>query len=301
MPAPPGAGQGGGGGTIETETGHLQGGGQMGETGIHPDHPFHLFQGDGQGRERQSRQHPAAGYRLGESLRPGQFSRVAPGQIDPIAGGGGEAGQSQPMGFGPMLARPGGAVEKHETLAGSGFGGQAWPNPVVGLGIRPGIAHGLGEESTHPLDGVPVAGHRDSPLIAPGGQGFPGGAEIQPDPDPPGEASDQGALEQTLGVDHQVIALLPQFLEEGPQLLATLSCQGSPTPLPQPQRDDLAHRRMPGRDLAEGLFHHPITVPVGDGGPGVAQGGQGMEHIAEGRGLDHQDVQLVISNRASRT
>ena len=58
--------------------------------------------------------------------------------------------------------------------------------------------------------------------------------------------------------------------------------KGLLAPAPQGHRDHLAHRRVPGGNLGEAFFHHPVELNAGDRPRGIGQCRQGMDHVAQG-------------------
>ncbi|MNE35737.1 hypothetical protein D3C80_1295140 [compost metagenome] len=177
--------------------------------------------------------------------------------------------------------RPGGALIEQEGAI----------QPVVADALRQRIVQRLGEQLAHALHGVLPPGNRVGPVVEATGHRLARGLFIQP-----GDrraalrvAGQPGALEQALGVDHQVVVDLAQALLEAAPLAALDGLPEVLAPATDSHRNDLRHRRMPGRNLGEALFHHPVELDAGNGASGVGQRGQGMDDVAQGRRLDQQN------------
>ena len=101
-------------------------------------------------------------------------------------------------------------------------------------------------------------------------------------------AGQPGTLQQPLGVDHQVIVDFLQALLEAPPFAVAQGLPEVLAPAPDRHRDHPRHRRMPGGNLGETFLHHPVELDAGNRPGGVGKRRQGVDHVAEGRGLDQQ-------------
>ena len=95
-----------------------------------------------------------------------------------------------------------------------------------------------------------------------------------------GDARDQrGAFDQALRVDHHVVTAFLQRALEVAALLPGVVTEPVFAPAANGHRDHAIHRRVPGGDLAEAFFHHPVEANIGNGLQRVGQGGQRMQHV----------------------
>ncbi|VFS44967.1 Uncharacterised protein [Enterobacter cancerogenus] len=90
----------------------------------------------------------------------------------------------------------------------------------------------------------------------------------------------RGAFHQPLRVNNGVVALSLHRVAKGVAL--GLNRRGEPrlAPAANGNRDHPVNRVMPGRDLRETLFHHPVKADAGNGARGVRQGRQRVQHVA---------------------
>ncbi len=127
-------------------------------------------------------------------------------------------------------------------------------------------------------------------VVEPAGQRLAGAVAVQAMFVAFGDARDQrGAFDQALRVDHHVVTA---FLQRALEVAALLPGVGAENhalaPAANRHRDHAVNRRMPGGDLREAFFHHPVKTNAGNGLHGVRQRGQRMQHIPHRGGFNDQ-------------
>ncbi len=126
-----------------------------------------------------------------------------------------------------------------------------------------------------------TAGNGIGAIIETSGHGLARGSLVQAGDGRFDVAGQPGAFQQALGVDHQVVAGVTQALLE---LAPFAIFEGLPevlAPATDGHRDHVGDRRMPGRNLGEALFHHPVELDARQRAHGVGQRGQGVDHVAQ--------------------
>jgi len=138
--------------------------------------------------------------------------------------------------------------------------------------------------------------HGIAPIIEACRQRLAGRIVVQPGDRRLDVAGQPGALEQALGIDHQVITTFAQARLEASPLAAAQGIDRMFAPATNRHRNHLRHRWMPGRDLGEALLHDPVELDARQRTLRIGQRWQGMHDIAQRRGLDQQDLQSAHLN-----
>ncbi len=98
----------------------------------------------------------------------------------------------------------------------------------------------------------------------------------------------RGAFDQPLRVDYGVVTLRLHRIAEGFALGFNRCGKPRFTPAADGHRDHAVDRFVPGRDLRETLFHHPVKTNARNGPHGVRQRRKRMQHITHRRGFNDQ-------------
>ncbi|MNM99812.1 hypothetical protein D3C81_1123820 [compost metagenome] len=229
-----------------------------------------------------------------DALGPGFLQRIAPRQFHPYAQVADPLGQLTPIGFGPVLGVPGGAVQKHHVrILARQFHQALDIQSVVAQAFGQVIAQRDGEQLTHSLHRVLPAGNGQTPIVKARSDGFARRAFIEAGHRCLDVTGQPGAFQQALGVDHQVIFRGANALLEALPLTALDGLPDVFAPATYRHRNHLAHRRMPGRDLGKAFFHHPVEFDAGDRPRRVGQRRQRMNDVAQRRSLDQQNPQAI--------
>ncbi len=136
---------------------------------------------------------------------------------------------------------------------------------VVALGLRLLVAETLREQLARALYRMLLFINLMALVVPPAGEGFARAAAILAMLDASGETGHQrGAFDQPLRVDHHIILARLQIALEAHPLFALLAAEPVFAPAANGDRQDFIHRRMPGGDLGEILFHHPVEANARD-------------------------------------
>ena len=154
---------------------------------------------------------------------------------------------------------------------------------VVALGFRLRVAEAFCEQLAGALNGVLLFSNMVATVVKQAGQRLAGGLPVHTVLHAAGQPGDQrGALHQPLGIDDRVIFFRAHGLAE--RFALGFDRRGKPrlTPAANRHRDDPVDALMPGRDLREAFFNHPVETNAGKGQRSVAQRGQRVQHVAHG-------------------
>ena len=160
---------------------------------------------------------------------------------------------------------------------------------VVALGFRLRVAEAFREQLAGALNGVLLFSDMVTTVVKQARQRLAGGLPVHTVLHAAGQPGDQrGALHQPLGIDDRVIFFRAHGLAE--RFALGFDRRGKPrlTPAANRHRDDPVDALMPGRDLHEAFFNHPVETNAGKGQRSVAQRGQRVQHVAHGRGFYDQ-------------
>ncbi|VAU68868.1 Uncharacterised protein [Klebsiella pneumoniae] len=153
-------------------------------------------------------------------------------------------------------------------------------NSVVTLGFRFCIAQAFREQLAGALHGVLLFRNMVSTVIEQARQRFAGGLPVHAVLYAVRQTRDQrGAFHQPLGVDDRVVTPGLHRFAEG--FAFGFNRCGEPrfAPAANGHRDHAINRFMPGGDLREAFFHHPVKTDAGNGPHGVRQRRQRMQNI----------------------
>ncbi|MCY1426006.1 hypothetical protein D9M71_418140 [compost metagenome] len=162
-----------------------------------------------------------------------------------------------------------------------GVGQRGTVKAVVAHAFRNAVVQGLGEQLAYAIHRVLPPGDRVAAVVEAAGHRLAGRIAVQAGHRRLGVTGQQGAFQQALGVDHQVVAGFSQAALEAAPLAALQRLPEVLAPAPDGHRNDLRHRRVPGRNFGEAFFHHPVKGDAGDGPRGVGQRRQRMNHVAQ--------------------
>ena len=189
-----------------------------------------------------------------------------------------------------MLGDPGSTVQEHQVRrARVGVGQLLAVQAIVTDRLGQRVVQRLGEQLARALHRMLSPGDRIGTAIEAAGERLARRVAIETgDRRLAHVAGQPGTLQQPLGVDHQVIVDFLQALLEAPPFAVAQGLPEVLAPAPDRHRDHPRHRRMPGGNLGETFLHHPVELDAGNRPGGVGKRRQGVDHVAEGRGLDQQ-------------
>ena len=96
----------------------------------------------------------------------------------------------------------------------------------------------------------------------------------------------QGALQQTLRVNHGIVGLRPHALTKSAYFTPGRGAPELPPPAPHGYRYHLTHTRMQRHQRRIGLLHDPVDQSIGNVMVDIAHNRQVVHDIAKRRGLD---------------
>ncbi|MNF72301.1 hypothetical protein D3C84_542730 [compost metagenome] len=265
----------------------------MAKAGIHRHASLRAGQHLADTGQVQLGQHFGVAQAMGDTLGARLLRRVAPRQLHRHAHVPHALGQFTPVGFRPVLGVPRGAVqEQHIRVLARQFDQALDIQAIVAQALRQVVAQRHREQLAQALDRMLTTCHRQSPRVKACGQGLTGRMLVQPGHRGFDITCQPGALEQALGIDHQVVFCRAHALLEALPLTALEGLPDVLAPATDRHRNHLVHRRVPGRDFGEAFFHHPVELDPRDCPRRIGQRWQRMNHITQRRGLDQQYPQL---------
>ena len=194
--------------------------------------------------------------------------RGAPRQLNADAAVGQQIEKLLPAGFRPVLIVAGGGVQKHQIGRGSAslVLQEMARNGVIPLGLGFRVAKAFGEQLAGTLHRVLLFRDMVAAVVKQARQRLAGRLPVHTVLDAVRQASNQrGAFHQPLGVDDGVILYRLNGLAKG--LTLGFDRRGKPgfAPAADRHRDHPLDAFMPGGDLRETLFNHPVEANAGDG------------------------------------
>src|SRR6266853_4331257 len=205
------------------------------------------------------------------------------------------------MPFGPELRFPARVVDEHEIPAGKfefRLDESLSPNSEIGWRGGNRIVQGGREQAPQALDGVRVLGRGESSLISEVSDPFAHRIAVEAGARTLGEQRKQGGLEVALPVDDQVVFVRPDLFDRLGNGAVRLRADQRPAPFAVIARDAASYRRVPAGDFPEILVDDPVELDPGTGALGVAQGGQRVDQVAQGRELNEQNSSHLSSKGA---
>ena len=153
--------------------------------------------------------------------------------------------------------------------------------------VRRLVVNGRGEQAAQPGDGVLVARHPHAALVAERRSPFARARGIESGARPSTRpARHQGALDESLGVQRQIVAALPKTAQEGAEFALALG--GIDAPAAKRHRQDALYTGAERRDRLEVLLDDPVEPYAVT--RRIGQGRQGMHDVAKRRHLGEQHV-----------
>ncbi len=96
-----------------------------------------------------------------------------------------------------------------------------------------------------------------------------------------GESRNEGALEQSLRVDHDVVGAFIEFVAKLPDVGASTCAEGPLSPRPDTAPEDPVNARMQRRNRRERTLDDPVDASLRKSGPDVRNHRQVVHDVAE--------------------
>ncbi|MNC05471.1 hypothetical protein D3C75_529440 [compost metagenome] len=152
---------------------------------------------------------------------------------------------------------------------------------IVALGFRFGVTQAFGEQFTGALYGVLLFGNMMAMTIEQACQRFAGSLPVHAMLFAPCQTSDQrGTFDQPLRVDNRIVVSGADSLTKCVTLGFNWRREPRFAPAANRHRDHAVYCGVPGRDLCEAFFNHPVKTNIGNGLRRVSQRGQSVQYIA---------------------
>ena len=204
-------------------------------------------------------------------------------------------GHGNPVLFGPEFFWAAGAGDQDRVGSGSG-------RPGLGVGLKAKVGGGGGQGIAQHLScqlaaavyRVKVSGHMGFAAVKQAGQGLTNTVAVVTGAGAFRKAGKQGAFEQALHVDDQVIVVQRHVGSPGFDGRFGVGGLQAFAPLAPLQRDHPVDRPVLAGHGGEAFFHQPIDLDPWDRLGDVGDGGQGVDDIAHRAGFDDQDAHSGI-------
>ena len=279
----------GDGRAVEGGGGDAEGDGDVGEAGVEADDEVCVGEGlckvgDGLFGEDCSVQ------RGGEALGALAFGFGAPGEEDVQPGGADVFAEFDPTVFGPEFGSPCGAVEEHGVgMSGWGLEVGAIKSEIGGCGGL-WIAERLREELAKLLDFGEAEVDIDFAVVEKRGEGFADGIAGAARDETVGFARDEGAFEEALSVENQVVFFAAKFVFEITPFTGGESPGRGFSPAPEAGDDDAVYGLVPLGNVLVGFFDDPIEFDLGIGAGGVRDRSERVHDVSERRHFDQENA-----------